>query len=201
MPAPRRAEIPRSVTARRAGIVALALGLIAAACACLPAATTAEPGAGDVVGRYRFSYRVTNAQGTTRWIYRVRSRCAAPCLRFSVLTRLAGEKRMARRLSVYTWTGAAYRRKRTLTRSCPCVGRDRTPVPGGFDIVSQEEIRVTRITGGRVVAFRGTGRDDYRPNARGRRGGCKAGAYLFDVKGLALPPRRPPVLAGKAQPN
>jgi hypothetical protein len=200
VPAPRRAENTRHA-ARRAGLIALALGLVALVW--LPASTTADPVAGDVVGSYRFTYRVTNAEGFTRWIYQVRRRCAAPCSRFSVTTRLSSRRRPAKRLSVYTWTGSAYARKRTLRHFCPCIGRAKKAVPAGYDIVSREEVRVTRISAGRIVAFRGTGRDDYRPNARGRRGGCRPGAYLFDVTGLALPrqPGPPGRVAGKAQPN
>jgi len=41
----------------------------------------------------------------------------------------------------------------------------------------------TTSTNGEVVRFTGTGKDQYNPNAAGRKAGCIAGACLFAFTG------------------
>lgn len=186
MPTPRSRHSPWRHTARaRAWLLFACLALCAGAA--LAWAAGGPPSDADVVGAYRFTYTVTNARGATKWIYKVRRRCGAPCVRFSVIPRLLPHTKPASRPSVYTWMHGAYERRRTMLGRTDCVGRDRATVASGYDIVSRERVRVTRRTAGRVLAFEGRGVDDYRPNARGRRGGCRRGAYIFRVVGVALP--------------
>ncbi|MBA3844301.1 MAG: hypothetical protein H0X39_17070 [Actinobacteria bacterium] len=137
-------------------------------------------------GTYVVTFRVTNTTGfkPTTWIYGVVSACTRPCKSVSFHQRLASETSWRSFVLTYNWSGSAYEiTPRVQKGMSDCRGTKGAAVKRGYDVVSTQTFRPTRVVNGRAVAFSGRGLDAYKVNDRGRRGGCTAGAYTFALSG------------------
>jgi len=148
------------MSVRRILASALACGLLAAALA--PALAAAPAPSARVAGSYAFVYRVTNLKDAkaTRWVYRIVTPCKAPCASFAVQGRLTSEKKERAFVNTYRWNGKGFRLVKTLHGASTCVGRGGKRIKRGYDIVSSQSLKPSKIARGLVVAMTGSGLDD-----------------------------------------
>ena len=162
--------------------VILSLALCASAAGVAVAASAASPPQAAVSGHYVFTYKATNVKMKPSLLdVRILADCAAPCKTFRTAERLkgaTGKERGSPRL--WKWNGAAYAYKNKNYGGSTCGGRTKT-IAKGYDIESTFTLKPTAKAGGRVTAFKGTGKDRYLLTKAGKAGGCKPGEYDFVI--------------------
>lgn len=150
------------------------------------ASAVAAPPKGEISGRYAFTFTTTNVETEPSvLVLRVLDACASPCASFETLERLEDEKAYRGTTPrVWRWKRDAFVFRQVSEGASDCVVDART-IRKGYDVVSTYRIQPARTRGGRVRGFEGTGLDDYRVNARGKKAGCAAGGYEFAITATA----------------
>jgi hypothetical protein len=139
-------------------------------------------------GSYAVTFRVTNAKtfAPSHWIFAPKPACASPCAAVSFQQRLTTEKTWRKFVLTYKWNGSAYAiASRTQRGIADCRSAAGTTVKTGYDVRSTSTLRPSKTTNGRVTSFTGANRDDYIPNATGRKKGCVAGTYTYALVGVS----------------
>lgn len=147
----------------------------------------AAPPKGEISGRYAFTFTTTNVQTEPSvLVLRVVDACASPCASFETLERLEGDKAYRGTTPrVWRWKRDAFVFKQVSKGASDCVAGTKT-IRKGYDVVSSYRIQPGRAKGGRIRSFEGTGLDDYRVNAKGKKAGCSAGGYEFAITATAV---------------
>ncbi|MEZ5100830.1 MAG: hypothetical protein R3C15_13725 [Thermoleophilia bacterium] len=166
--------------------VRLVLPLAVVLALAVAAGAAAAPPSGAVAGRYTFTFTTTNVETEPSvLVLRVLDACAAPCASFETLERLADEQAYRGTTPrVWRWRRDVFVFRQVSKGASDCVVGTRT-VRRGYDVVSTYRIRPGAPRKGRIRSFEGTGLDDYRVNARGRKAGCTTGGYDFAITATA----------------
>jgi hypothetical protein len=96
----------------------------------------------------------------------------------SFRVRLDSEKSWRSGFLKFRWNGGAYATAQARkVRAADCYAKSGARGKKGYDIISTQSFRITAVSNGRVVRFRGDAKDVYVPNAAGRKAGCYRGVY------------------------
>jgi len=145
-----------------------------------------NPLPGAFSGSYKVTVKATNTKATpTRWIYAARPSCSSLCHAVTFRDRLVSEKSWRKTAVTFRWNGKEYALSKKLPNYSDCRAKSGSTVKKGYDVTSKLQFRIRTVTSGRIVRWLGTGRDDYVPNAAGRKHHCTAGAYLYTLNAVA----------------